>query len=56
MSKETKIIFDELNFSIARITEREKKWRKLKENEYWYKEELKRAGDIVLKLDKGKKK
>jgi len=25
MSKETKIIFDELNFSIARITEREKK-------------------------------
>jgi hypothetical protein len=30
--------------------------KKIKGKRYWYKEELKRAGDIVLKLDKGKKK
>ncbi|SKC72335.1 hypothetical protein [Maledivibacter halophilus] len=57
MSKETKIILDELNFSIGRITEREIKGKRLKESEYWYRQGLKTARDIVLKvenLNKGK--
>lgn len=52
MSKETKIILDELNFSIGRITEREDKGRKLKESEYWYRQGLKTARDIVLKVER----
>lgn len=51
MSKETKIILDELNFSIGRITEREGKGRKLKESEYWYREGLKTAKEIVVKVE-----
>lgn len=57
MSKETKIILDELNFSIGRIDEREKGGKTIKESQYWYREGLKTARDIVLKveeLDKNK--
>ncbi|MCT4565238.1 MAG: hypothetical protein N4A68_13115 [Maledivibacter sp.] len=52
MGKETKIILDELNFSIGRITERENKGRELKESEYWYREGLRTAKKIVLDVEK----
>lgn len=51
MSKEIKIILDELNFSIGRINEQEKRGKILKESQYWYREGLKTARDIVLKVD-----
>lgn len=51
MSKETKIILDELNFSIGRINEREEKGRELKESEYWYREGLKTARKIVIDVE-----
>ncbi len=51
MGKDTKIILDELNFSIGRISEKEEKGKKLKKAQYWYREGLKTARDIVLKLD-----
>ncbi|MBB6216172.1 hypothetical protein HNQ80_002271 [Anaerosolibacter carboniphilus] len=51
MSKEIKIILDELNFSIGRINEQEKRGKILKESQYWYREGLKTARDIVLKID-----
>lgn len=54
MSKETKIILDELNFSIGRLNEREKKGKELKESEYWYREGLIRAKEIVSKVDQNK--
>lgn len=52
MSKEIKIILDELNFSIGRITEREDRGRRLKESEYWYRQGLRTARDIVVKVEK----
>ncbi|MFT9496217.1 hypothetical protein [Anaerosolibacter sp.] len=48
MSRETKIILDELNFSIGRINEQEKNGKALKESQYWYREGLKTARDIVI--------
>ncbi|MDF2546011.1 MAG: hypothetical protein K0R93_909 [Anaerosolibacter sp.] len=48
MSRETKIILDELNFSIGRINEQEKNGKPLKESQYWYREGLKTARDIVI--------
>ncbi|QZY57283.1 hypothetical protein [Crassaminicella profunda] len=50
MSKETKIILDELNFSIGRMNEQEQKG-KLKDSQYWYREGLRTARDIVLKVE-----
>lgn len=50
MSRETKIILDELNFSIGRINEQEKNGKALKENQYWYREGLKTARDIVINV------
>lgn len=52
MSKETKTILDELNYSIGRINEKESQGKKLKESQYWYREGLKTARDIVLKIEK----
>lgn len=51
MSKETKTILDELNFSIGRINEKEKNGKKIKESEYWYRKGLITARDIVLKVE-----
>lgn len=51
MSKETKILLDELNFSIGRITKKEREGIKLKESQYWYREGLKTAKDLVLKVE-----
>lgn len=51
MSKETKIILDEINFSIYRISEREEKGRELKEGEYWYRKGLMTAKHIVEKVE-----
>ncbi|WP_432664798.1 hypothetical protein R9X47_00905 [Wukongibacter baidiensis] len=56
MSKETKIILDELNFSIGRINEKEKDGKTIKENQYWYRKGLETARDIVLKVEKLNKK
>ncbi len=56
MSKETKIILDELNFSIGRINEKEKEGKTIKETQYWYREGLKTAKGIVLKVEKLDKK
>lgn len=52
VSKETKIILDELNFSIGRINEREKSGKTIKESQYWYREGLKTARDIVLRVER----
>ncbi|WZL71949.1 hypothetical protein QBE52_12645 [Clostridiaceae bacterium 35-E11] len=52
MSKETKIILDELNYSIGRINEKESHGKNLKESQYWYREGLKTAKDIVMKVEK----
>jgi hypothetical protein len=52
MGKEIKIILDELNFSIGRINEQEKKGKEIKESQYWYREGLKTARDIVLNVEK----
>ncbi len=51
MSKDTKIILDELNFSIGRLNQRENEGKKFKKSEYWYREGLKTAREIVLKVD-----
>ncbi|MCT4618109.1 MAG: hypothetical protein N4A62_01830 [Marinisporobacter sp.] len=52
MSREIKIILDELNFSIGRINEKENKGKELKDSSYWYREGLKTARDIVMKVQK----
>lgn len=57
MSKETKIILDELNFSIGRINEQERDQEKnFKESQYWYRKGLETARDIVLKVEELNKK
>lgn len=52
MSKETKIILDELNYSIGKLNQKEKDGKELKESQYWYREGLKTAKNIVLKVEK----
>ncbi|WP_425448583.1 hypothetical protein [Dethiothermospora halolimnae] len=52
MSKEIRIILDELNYSIGKLNEKEKQGKKLNTNQYWYREGLKKAKDIVLNVDK----
>ncbi|WP_183108733.1 hypothetical protein [Thermohalobacter berrensis] len=51
MSKEIKIILDELNYTIGKLNEKERKGKQLKESQYWYREGLKTARDIVLKVE-----
>lgn len=51
MSKETKIILDELNYSIGKLNEKEKSGNKLKDSQYWYREGLLAARNIVLKVE-----
>jgi hypothetical protein len=51
MSKEIRVVLDELNFSIGRINEQERNGKVLKDSQYWYREGLKTARDIVLKVD-----
>lgn len=51
MSKETKIILDELNFTISKLNQKEKEGKKLNESQYWYREGLKTARKIVLKVE-----
>lgn len=51
MSKETKIILDELNFSIGRINGIENKGKKLNDSQYWYRKGLEAARDIVMKVE-----
>lgn len=52
MSKETKIILDELNYTIGKLNQKEREGKKLTESQYWYREGLKTARDIVLKVEK----
>ncbi|SDY60731.1 hypothetical protein SAMN05660462_00433 [Proteiniborus ethanoligenes] len=52
MSKETKIILDELNFTISKLNQKEREGKKLKESQYWYREGLKAARDIVIKVER----
>lgn len=52
MSKETKIILDELNFTIGKLNQKEREGKELKESQYWYREGLKAARDIVLNVEK----
>lgn len=52
MSKDTKIILDELNFTIGKLNQKEREGNELKESQYWYREGLKTARDIVLKVEK----
>lgn len=49
MSKETKIILDELNYTIGKLNEKEKS-KKLNYSQYWYREGLKTAKEIVEKV------
>lgn len=51
MSKETKIILDELNYSIGKLNEKEKEYKKLNESQYWYRKGLLTARDIVLRVE-----
>ncbi|WP_352418836.1 hypothetical protein [Proteiniborus sp.] len=51
MSKETKIILDELNFTIGKLNQKEREGNELKESQYWYREGLKTAKNIVLKVE-----
>ncbi len=51
MGKEIRIILDELNFSIGRMNEQERNGIVLKDSQYWYREGLKTARDIVLKVE-----
>ncbi len=52
MSREIRIVLDELNFSIGKLNEKERKGKELKESQYWYREGLKAARDIILNLEK----
>lgn len=52
MSKEIKIILDELNFSIGRINEKEINNKQITDREYWYREGLNTAKKVVLKVEK----
>lgn len=52
MSKEIKVILDELNFTIGKLNQKEREGKELKESQYWYREGLKTARDIVLKVEK----
>lgn len=52
MSKETKIILDELNYTIGKLNQKEREGKELKESQLWYREGLKAARDIVLKVEK----
>lgn len=51
MSRETKIILDELNFTIGKLNQKEREGKPLKESQYWYREGLKTARDIVLNIE-----
>ncbi len=51
MSKETKIILDELNYSIGKLNEKEKNDKKLNDSQYWYRKGLLTARNIVLKVE-----
>lgn len=51
MSKEIKIILDELNYTIGKLNEKEKQGKKLKDSQYWYREGLKTARKIVRKVE-----
>lgn len=51
MSKETKIILDELNYSIGKLNEKEKSGKKLKDSQYWYREGLVAARNIVMRVE-----
>jgi len=52
MSRETKIILDELNYTIGKLNQKERDGKKLKESQFWYREGLKAAREIVLKVEK----
>ncbi len=52
VSKETKIILDELNFTISKLNQKEREGKELKESQYWYREGLKAAREIVLNVEK----
>lgn len=52
MSKETKIILDELNYTIGKLNQKEREGKELKESQYWYREGLKAARDIILNVEK----
>lgn len=51
MSKETKIILDELNYSIGKLNEKVKSGHKLKDSQFWYRKGLLTAKNIVLQVD-----
>lgn len=52
MNKEIMIILDELNYTISKLNQKEKDKKTLKDSQYWYREGLKKAREIVMNVEK----